>query len=139
MKVKVAEIILDYDGTQLKENEVKINRETLTNLENLVKNGRTSFQILEDIKREAEKKPLNYRSVINYALNTPAQEGNGFENMSINDKALCYEITKKIFSSEEVELTNDEIKLIISRVDKIYIAPIICGRIKEFLKYNTIH
>lgn len=49
------------------------------------------------------------------------------------DKVKKYELAKKIYASDEVDLNEDEIKLIKDRVGETF-APIIVGQIYELLK-----
>jgi len=49
------------------------------------------------------------------------------------DKVKKYELAKKIYASDEVDLNEDEIKLIKERVGEAF-APIIVGQIYELLK-----
>jgi len=48
------------------------------------------------------------------------------------DKIIKYELAKKVYSNDEVDLNEDEIKLIKERVGEIF-APIIVGQIFELL------
>jgi len=49
------------------------------------------------------------------------------------DKVKKYELAKKIYASDEVDLNEDDIKLIKDRVGETF-APIIVGQIYELLK-----
>ena len=49
------------------------------------------------------------------------------------DKVKKYELAKKIYASDEVDLNEDEIKLIKDRVGETF-APVIVGQIFELLK-----
>jgi len=49
------------------------------------------------------------------------------------DKVKKYELAKKIYASDEVDLNEDEIKLIKDRVGVVF-APVIVGQIYELLK-----
>jgi len=49
------------------------------------------------------------------------------------EKIKKYELAKKVYSNVEVDLNEDEIKLIKDRVGELY-APVIVGQIYELLK-----
>ena len=55
------------------------------------------------------------------------------KNESGVDKVKKYELAKKIYNSDEVDLNEDEIKLIKERVGESF-APIVVGQIFELLK-----
>lgn len=136
MKSKVTEKILDYDGNPLKEGEVKVSQQLIHGFEKLNSEQKINGEsIINMLKAEFKKEPLTYRNCINFALNSIHVDANGKnEMMSAGDKAKAYEITKKVFASKEPDFTEDQITFIIDRVDKIYLLPIICGRVKEFFK-----
>lgn len=136
MKVKVTEKIMDYDNNPLKEGEVKISQQLIRGFEKLSSEQKINGNaIIEMLKKEFSKEPITFREVINFSLNSiyVGEDGKN-EIMSAADKAKAYEITKKVFASKEPDFTDDQIKFIIDRVDKIYLLPVICGRIKEFFK-----
>lgn len=134
MKVKITEIILDYDGKPLRENEIKLSKQLVGEFKSMVSEKKTTTeQCLGFLEKEIEKEPLTYRVVINNSLNSPLLKEDGkAEIMSAGDKAKCYEITKKIFASKEVDVTPSQIAFICERVDKIYLSPILYGRVCEF-------
>lgn len=136
MKVKVTDKILDYDGNPLKEGEIKISQQLIRGFEKLTAEQHISGNsIIDMLKKEIDREPFNFRQVINFSLNSihVGEDGKN-EIMSAGDKAKAYEITKKVFASKEPDFTEDQITFIIDRVDKIYLLPIICGRVKEFFK-----
>ena len=55
------------------------------------------------------------------------------KNESGVDKVKKYELAKKVYASDEVDLNEDEIKLIKERVGESF-APIVVGQIFELLK-----
>ncbi len=61
------------------------------------------------------------------AILSPVEKESGI------DKVKKYELAKKIYASDEVDLNEDEIKLIKERIGEVY-APIIVGQIFELLK-----
>lgn len=135
MKVKITQELLDYDGTPMREGEVKLTKSLVSQFESLFISGKVNQKgIIDSLRSEVDREPFTYRVVINNALNSITQEGDRPEVLSATDKAKCYEITKKIFSSKEPDLTDDQITFIIQRVEKVYLLPIICGRIREFFK-----
>lgn len=135
MRFKVTSIVNDYDDKPLREDEVKLSINLINGFEKLVNENKiTASAIIESMKNEVKKEPLTFRIIINNALNSLVNEGDRPEILSGTDKAKCYEITKKIFSSKEPELTDDQVTFILQRVEKVYLLPIICGRVREFLK-----
>lgn len=79
--------------------------------------------------KEGEEQ-VTYRGVFNMALNSFEQE----EKPTSEEKAKCFQLTLKLFSNNEVDLSVDERALIKSRVEKIYNSPLIFGRVTEFLE-----
>jgi len=61
------------------------------------------------------------------AILSPVQNEKGV------DKVKKYELAKRIYISDEVDLNEDEIKIIKERVGEIF-APVIVGQIYELLK-----
>ena len=61
------------------------------------------------------------------AILSPVQKESGI------DKVKKYELAKKIYASDEVDLNEDEIKLIKDRVGETF-PPIVVGQIYELLK-----
>jgi hypothetical protein len=134
MKVKITESILDYDGKPLKENEIKLSKQLVGEFRAMVSGKTTTTELcFEFLEKEIQKEPLTYRVVINNALNSPLLKEDGkAEIISAGDKAKCYEITKKIFASKEVDVTPSQIAFICEKVDKVYLSPILYGRVCEF-------
>ena len=73
---------------------------------------------------------ITWRSVIFTALNNFAQD----EKPTGEIKTKCYQITKKVFDSNEPDLTVDQRALVLERIEKIYSSPLIIGRSKEFFE-----
>jgi len=67
------------------------------------------------------------RMAIVNAVLSPVQKESGIE------KVKKYELAKKIYASDEVDLNEDEIKLIKDRVGETF-PPIVVGQIYELLK-----
>jgi len=65
-------------------------------------------------------------AIVNAVL-SPVQNEKGI------DKVRKYELAKKVYNSDEVDLNEDEIKLIKDRVGESF-APLIVGQIYELLK-----
>jgi hypothetical protein len=70
---------------------------------------------------------LTYRDVFNQALNSSAPN----EIIPVEQKSKLFQITLKLFSGNEIDLTVDEASLIKGRVGKIYNSPLIYGRVCE--------
>lgn len=58
VRLKVGDPIMDYDGKPLKESEVKI---SIPLVEELRKASNTKDELLDLLKKEAEKNPLTYK------------------------------------------------------------------------------
>jgi hypothetical protein len=91
------------------------------------------INILENIY-DYENKPLEisgkvitWREIAYQALNTMI-EG---ETISPDEKMMAYGISLKIYSSNEPDLSIEEMSYIIGRIKKIY-NPLICGRAVEY-------
>jgi len=67
------------------------------------------------------------RMAIVNAVLSPVQKESGI------DKVKKYELAKKIYASDEVDLNEDEIKLIKDRVGETF-PPMVVGQIYELLK-----
>lgn len=93
------------------------------------------FKITEPIMNYEGKpfmeneKPVTYRAIFNLALNSFQQD----EKPTAEEKAQAFQLTMKIFSSNEIDLTVEERALIQKRVDMNYNYPLFIGRTKEFL------
>ncbi len=55
------------------------------------------------------------------------------EIMTNEEKAQIYQLSKKLFARNEVDLTPSDRELIKRRVEKIYNNPLICGRLIDIL------
>ena len=95
MKIKVDQILKDYEG--------------------------------KDIKLKNDL--LKIRDVISTSLNSVDPQ----EKMSAEDKNKAYQISVKLWSKKEINLTLDDRKFIKDRVYKIY-SPLICGRISDLFE-----
>lgn len=69
------------------------------------------------------------RTYLFTALNNTTQN----EVMTNEEKAQIYQLTKKLFARNEVDLTPNDRELIKRRVEKIYNSPMICGRLIDIL------
>jgi len=81
----------------------------------------------ENIKKN-EKEDITWQDVVYTSLNNFAPG----EQPTSEVKQKCYQITKKIYDSNEPDLTVSEIAFILERIEKIQMMPIICGKAKEF-------
>jgi hypothetical protein len=84
---------------------------------------------IPDYKGEPVKdggKDLTWRDVIYSALNTQLPS----ENLTNDQKMKAYQLTKRAFDSDVVELSVEERAFILERVKVIYI-PLIIGRAVE--------
>ena len=91
-------------------------------------------QVLKAINGEIMKDSIDGKAVdatvkmvIVNAILSPVKDESGV------DKVKKYELAKKIYNSDEVDLNEDEIKLIKERVGEGF-APIVVGQIFELLK-----
>ena len=91
-------------------------------------------QVLKTIAGETMKDNVDGNAIdatvklaIVNAILSPVEKESGI------DKVKKYELAKKIYASDEVDLNEDEIKLIKERVGEGF-APIIVGQIFELLK-----
>lgn len=83
-----------------------------------------------------DKKPVKdgqadlvWKNVFFQALNNFTKD----EQPSNELKIRCYQITKKIFDSNDPDLAVDERALVMERVKKMF-APLICGEVEKFLE-----
>lgn len=91
-------------------------------------------QVLKSISGETMKDIVDGNAIdatvkmaIVNAILSPVEKESGV------DKVKKYELAKKIYASDEVDLNEDEIKLIKERVGEGF-APIVVGQIYELLK-----
>jgi len=84
-------------------------------------------QIMKDVNEQGEAIDATFRLAIVNALLSPVQKETGI------DKIKKYELAKKAYTNDEVDLNEDDIKLIKERVGELY-SPIIVGQIYELLK-----
>jgi len=84
-------------------------------------------QTMKDNDGEGNAIDATLKMAIVNAVLSPVQNEKGI------DKVKKYELAKKIYASDEVDLNEDEIKLIKDRVGETF-APIIVGQVYEVLK-----
>ena len=124
MKVKVTNPILDYENKPYQTGATLVTSELITVIEKLSKE-----EVLQKLKPLLPE-PLTYRDVFNTALNTIIKD----EVMTGQDKSKAFEITLKCFANKEPDFTTSQVEFIIARVEKVYLLPLIIGRIKEVFK-----
>ena len=83
--------------------------------------------ILKDIDGQGNAINATVKVALVNAILSPVQGEKGV------DKVKKYELAKKVYEADEVDLNEDEIKIIKERVGELY-APIIVGQIFELLK-----
>jgi len=84
-------------------------------------------QVMKDNDGQGNAIDATVKMAIVNAVLSPVERESGVE------KVKKYELAKKIYASDEVDLNEDDIKLIKDRVGEIF-APIIVGQIYELLK-----
>jgi hypothetical protein len=91
-------------------------------------------QVLKNITGETMKDMVDGKAIdatvkmaIVNAVLSPVQKESGI------DKVKKYELAKKVHSSDEVDLNEDEITLIKERVGEVF-PPVVVGQIYELLK-----
>jgi len=126
MKIKLTEPILDYEGKSFQQGTIIITASLIQSIEKGQKED-----ILQKLKLLLSA-PLTFRDVFFTALNSQ-EEG---EKLTVEQKVQMYQITKKVFSGEEPDFTLKELAFIQERVEKIYILPLIVGRVKEVFETN---
>ena len=84
-------------------------------------------QVMQDNDGQGKAIDATAKLVIVNAILSPVEKESGI------DKVKKYELAKKVYASDEVDLNEDEIKLIKDRVGEGF-APIIVGQIFELLK-----
>ena len=83
--------------------------------------------IMQDVDAQGNATDAIVRMAIVNAILSPVDKELGV------DKVRKYELAKKVYASDEVDLNEDEIKLIKDRVGAAF-APIVVGQIYELLK-----
>jgi hypothetical protein len=83
--------------------------------------------VMKDVGPDGETSDATLKSTIVNALLSPVQKENGL------DKVKKYELAKKVYEADEVELTAEEITLIKARVGDAFI-PMVVGRVFEMLE-----
>ena len=84
-------------------------------------------QAMKDNDGQGNAIDATIKMAIVNAILSPVKDESGV------DKVKKYELAKKIFNADEVDLNEDEIKLIKERVGESF-APIVVGQIFELLK-----
>jgi len=84
-------------------------------------------QVMKDVDAQGKAIDATLKMAIVNAVLSPVQKELGI------DKVKKYELAKKVYASDEVDLNEDEIKLIKDRVGETF-APIIVGQVYEVLK-----
>lgn len=84
----------------------------------------------EPVKEQGSEDNLTYRTLFYAALNQFLPNETPPPTSEV--KAKCYNIIRKLFKSDEVNLTSDEAALIKERVGKIF-NPLLFGRTAELL------
>lgn len=84
-------------------------------------------QVMKDNDGQGNAIDATVKSAIVNAILSPVQNEKGV------DKVKKYELAKKVHASDEVDLNEDEIKLIKDRVGETF-PPIVVGQIYELLK-----
>ena|SRR6185436_12502090 len=79
-------------------------------------------EILED------DKPITLRDVFSIGLNSQLPD----EKMTADQKAKIFQITTKLYTNNEVDLTVDQLALIKEQVGKVY-NPLVYGRVCEII------
>lgn len=95
MRIKVTDILKDYAGNDLSQ----------------------------------EEKPLDYRTVFVVAMNNAAPG----EIFTAEDKAKIYGLSVKLYASDEVDLTIDDMAFIKKRVSVIW-SPLVYGKVNELFE-----
>jgi len=84
-------------------------------------------QVMKDNDGQGKAIDATVKLVVVNAVLSPVEKELGV------DKVKKYELAKKIYASDEVDLNEDEIKLIKDRVGECY-PPVVVGQIYELLK-----
>jgi len=84
-------------------------------------------QVMKDANEKGEAIDATLKMAIVNAVLSPVQKESGI------DKVKKYELARKVYTSDEVDLNEDEIKLIKDRVGEIF-PPIVVGQVYELLK-----
>jgi hypothetical protein len=90
-------------------------------------------QVMKDNDGQGNSMDASVRTVVVNALLAPLQQGKNEQGV---DKVKKYELAKKIFSDDEVELTVEEVALIKSRVGETF-PPLVVGQVYEMLEGKT--
>lgn len=75
-----------------------------------------------------EDKPVTYFEVLEMALNRQVER----EVITAERKNQLYQITKKLYSGNEVDFTPSQLEIIKERVGKVY-GPLIYGRVLDLI------
>jgi hypothetical protein len=82
---------------------------------------------MKDMDADGNASDATLKSTIVNALLSPVQKETG------TDKVQKYELAKKVYEADEIELTAEEITLIKARVGDAFV-PIVVGRVFEMLE-----
>ena len=105
----------------------------LVNVNQVLKNfaSETMKDMVEQTDEEGKRTTVAVDATVKMAIVnavlSPVQKESGI------DKVKKYELAKKVFNADEVDLDEDEIKLIKDRVGETF-APLIVGQIFDLLK-----
>lgn len=107
--------------------KIKVN-EAITNLEN---KKIESIGVNGQIEKDLEGNPIyvTFRSIIANALNSFQQD----KPLSAEQKNKSWQIMKKLYDGDEVDLTVDDCAFIKERVGLIY-TPLIFGRVSDLFE-----
>lgn len=112
MRINVKQPILDYEGKPLKVNKMD-----------------ESGSVVFDENRHPVMISETARNYMAAALNNSIRE----EVFTAEQKAQAYQLTRKLYARNEVDLTPNERYLIKERIEKHTYPPLICGRIIDIL------
>lgn len=118
MKINLNQVPNNYEGEPLQAADEK----------NPLKNEKGEF-VYEDGKQVFHLKPLTYRVIFSIALNTWLKD----EQPTAEDKGKIYQLSTKIYSSDEPDFTVDDLAFIKERVGKVHNA-LIYGRVSDLLE-----
>lgn len=85
-------------------------------------------EIIKEKDEKGVERESTWRDVVFTALNNLGRD----EQLTSESKQQCYQLTNKIYSNDEIDLTVEQVAFILGRIDKIYVSPMIVGKSKEF-------
>lgn len=91
------------------------------------------------IENSKDKDPLTLKSAFFTALSEPALETNAQgqnvpEQLPADQKMRMYKLCNTIINGGEVDLSVEDIAFIKERVGKVFISPLVYGRVSEILE-----